>query len=174
MSQRDSGYARLENDAYNTPAWCTQALLPHLPARPPVHIHEPASGAGPIVRELERAGYMVSEADIERGRDFLQQRFCLAAGIVTNPPYGKAQEFIEHAIALMKPRNGFVAMLLRSDYDHAATRQHLFCHPFAKRVVLTKRIRWIEGSTGSPSFNHAWMLWDWRHKGPPTIAYEPR
>jgi len=26
--------------------------------------------------------------------------------------------------------------------------------------VLTKRIPWFEGSNGSPSFNHCWMIWD--------------
>ena len=51
--------------------------------------------------------------------------------------------------------------------------KHLFadCAVFAKRVVLTKRIRWFEDSNGSPSFNHCWMIWDRRHRGPPTLAY---
>jgi hypothetical protein len=30
---------------------------------------------------------------------------------------------------------------------------------FAKKVVLTKRIRWFEDSTGSASFNRYWMIW---------------
>jgi hypothetical protein len=42
---------------------------------------------------------------------------------------------------------------------------------FAKKVVLTKRIRWFEDSTGSPTFNHCWMIWDRQHQGPPTLAY---
>jgi hypothetical protein len=38
-------------------------------------------------------------------------------------------------------------MLLRTDYDHAVTRRHLFsdCHAFAKKIVLTKRIVWFDG-----------------------------
>ena len=99
----------------------------------------------------------------------------MADGIITNPPYTEAVRFIEHALALTKPCDGFVAMLLRTDFDHAATRQHLFAHcpQFARKVVLTKRIRWFGGSTGSPSFNHAWYVWDWRHAGAPTLAYAP-
>ena len=64
-------------------------------------------------------------------------------------------------------------MLLRTDFDHAASRAHLFadCAMFAKKVVLTKRIRWFENSNGSPSFNHCWMIWDRQHRGPPTLAY---
>jgi hypothetical protein len=64
-------------------------------------------------------------------------------------------------------------MLLRTDFDHAATRAHLFasCPTFARKVVLTRRIRWFEQSAGSPSFNHCWMVWDRLHRGPPTLAY---
>ena len=30
------------------------------------------------------------------------------------------------------------------------------------------------GSKGkSPSFNHAWFIWDWTHEGAPVIAYGP-
>jgi hypothetical protein len=64
-------------------------------------------------------------------------------------------------------------MLLRTDFDHAASRAHLFADSamFAKKVVLTKRIRWFEDSNGSPSFNDCWMIWDRQHRGPPTLAY---
>jgi len=31
MSQRDSGYERKERDLYETPAWVTEAVIPHLP-----------------------------------------------------------------------------------------------------------------------------------------------
>jgi hypothetical protein len=30
MSQRPSGYERKDGDCYETPAWVTQALVPHL------------------------------------------------------------------------------------------------------------------------------------------------
>ena len=42
--------------------------------------------------------------------------------------------------------------------------------PTAPHDVLTKRIRWLEDSNGSPSFNHCWMIWDWQHRGPPSLA----
>jgi hypothetical protein len=76
---------------------------------------------------------------------------------------------------LTKTYHGVVAMLTRIDFDSAKTRQHLFeDHPaFAKKLVLRKRIRWIKNSTGSPSENHCWMIWDWKNNEPPTIAYEP-
>jgi hypothetical protein len=66
---------------------------------------------------------------------------------------------------------GKVAMLLRTDYDHAKGRQHLFgeCPIFAKKLVLTRRIVWFDGPNAA--FNHAWYIWDWKHVGPPVLAY---
>ena len=59
------------------------------------------------------AGFAVIATDIATGDDFLLSKANGAAAIITNPPYALAQEFIEHALALMAPVNGVVAMLLR-------------------------------------------------------------
>lgn len=171
MSQRDSGYARKERDLYETPEWVTQALGPHIPRR--AVIHEPAAGSGKMALALAKMGFTVTSHDIERGCDFLETHASHEA-IVTNPPYALAHEFIVRALNLTERPGGYVAMLLRTDYDHAATRQNLFKTPFAKKLVLTKRIKWFEDSKGQPSFNHAWFIWDWKHSGPPTLAYGPQ
>lgn len=173
MSQRDSGYERKERDLYETPGWVTDALRPHV--RPVAVVWEPACGGKKMVVALTKWNVAVCASDISEGKDFLLFTTAQAAdAIITNPPYVLAQEFIQHALDLLKPR-GFVAMLLRTDFDHAKTRQHLFsgCPAFAKKVVLTKRIKWFEDSKGQPSFNHAWYVWDWKHSGPPTLAYGP-
>jgi len=128
-----------------------------------------------MVDVLRHAGHQVYATDILHGQDFLA---CPMPedinSIVTNPPYAMAQSFIEKALECVGGR-GFVAMLLRCDFDHAVSRRHLFadCGTFSKRLVLTKRIKWFEGSAGSPSFNHAWYLWNYLHDGPPTLAYAP-
>jgi hypothetical protein len=168
VSQRDSGYERKERDLYETPAWVTGALWPHLPRSPDV-VWEPADA----ILEASEKVITVNRSDIATGTDFLQCTDAEGAdAIVTNPPYELATEFIKHALELTEPR-GLVAMLLRTDFDHAKTRSNLFAgHPaFAKKVVLTKRIKWFEDSRGQPSFNHAWFIWDWQHKGAPTLAY---
>ena len=131
-----------------------------------------------MVRALVKHGLTVCGTDIETGEDFLKTGYLpdpSTATIVTNPPYALAQEFIEHALKLTKPVAGTVAMLLRTDYDHAKSRQHLFgkCEQFWTKVMLTKRIKWFEDSKGQPSFNHAWFTWDWKHEGAPTLAYGP-
>lgn len=179
MSQRDSGYQRKERDLYETPEWVTESLLPHLPKF--VRVWEPAAGGGQMVSVLATQGE-VAATDIEPdGRDFLlyPRNDYAVDGIVTNPPYDLAAEFCEHALRLMEPTHGFVAMLLRTDFDHAKSRTHLFrdCPAYSKKLVLMKRIFWFVEANGkpkaSPSFNHAWYLWDWKHEGPPTIGYGP-
>lgn len=179
MSQRNSGHERKERDLYETPEWVTEALRPHLPRQPKL-IWEPAAGTGKMTRVLATWGGGVVSSDIEPHplayqADFLTCRVHDGAdAIITNPPYDLATEFVQRALGSV-PGDGIVAMLLRTDFDHAKTRQHLFSeHPaFAKKLVLTKRIKWFEDSTGSPSFNHAWFIWDWKHRGAPTLAYGP-
>lgn len=70
MSQRDSGYARKERDCYETPAWVTETLIPHLPA---YAIWEPACGSGKMVDALANACFTVIGSDIAAGHDFLAQ-----------------------------------------------------------------------------------------------------
>jgi hypothetical protein len=183
MSQRDSGYARKERDLYETPEWVTEALLPHLPRRPEM-IWEPAMGSGKMTRAFSANKLCWVGTDIADGDDFMAETVGPGSdeapdSIITNPPYELGTEFCEHAIQLMEPVKGFVAMLMRTDFDHAKSRAHLFanCPAFTKKVVLTKRITWFEPEPGakgkSPSFNHAWFIWDWRHEGAPTLAYAP-
>ena len=173
MSQRASGRERIERDCYETPAWVTEALLPHLWGGPSGLVWEPACGSGKMVAALTGAGHEVIGTDIATGHDFLTTPLGRPyRAIITNPPYTHATEFIERALALMPP-DGIVAMLLRTDFDHAKTRRHLFggCPAFARKLVLMRRIRWFEGSTGSPSFNHAWYVWWAEYRGLPRLLY---
>jgi hypothetical protein len=163
VSQRESGYERIERDLYETPEWVTTAVVPHLGLA--TRLWEPAAGGGKMAKALTAA-------------DFLAQRHApleitYPHGIVTNPPYALAAEFIEHALDLMRP-SGMVAMLLRTDFDHAKGRAHLFagCKAFAKKLVLTKRIVWFDRPGAAPSFNHAWYIWSHSHSGPPVLAYD--
>jgi hypothetical protein len=168
MSQRESSYERKKRDAYETPEWVTLALLPHLPTR--LTIWEPAAGAGIMLRALRAAGHAVVGTDIVDGVDFLTTADPPPVdAIITNPPYMLARQFIERALASAP----LVAMLLRTDDDHAVARQHLFgrCPAFAKKLVLTKRIIWFESGKVAPPFNHAWYVWNQSHTGPPVLAY---
>lgn len=183
MSQRNSGYARVERDAYQTPAWVTGVLadwlvtnVVRLPWR--YTVWEPAAGEGQMVQELRRHQLKVRATDIEPHDDALRFDF-LAGGmlaepfdaIITNPPYKHADDFVRRALETTKPL-GLVAMLLKVDFDSAKTRADLFaeCDHYRAKIVLTDRIQWFQHATSSPSENHAWFIWDWRwsqrHTGP--------
>jgi hypothetical protein len=97
MSQRDSGYERKDRDAYFTPAWVTEALLPHLLACRV--IWEPACGTGQMVGVFSGIAKVIA-TDIETGQDFLRAESFDGDAIVTNPPYHRATEFIERALSL--------------------------------------------------------------------------
>ena len=172
MSQRESGYARKPNDFYETPAWVTNALQPCLVGAR--MIWDPAAGDGAMVKVMHSwPSVKVNGTDIRGGCDFLGPNIVRDSvpfdAIVCNPPYSMAQAFIEKALQITRKPRGRVAMLLRVDYDSAKTRRHLFgsCPEFSMKLVLTSRIRWFAGSTGSPSFNHAWFIWDWANLGRP-------
>ena len=179
MAQRNSGYKRLPLEFYQTPPGVTEIILPHIPKRVS-RIWEPAAGDGQMADVLLDAGYAVRASDIQTGTDFFKIKTMPVGttAIVTNSPYGNqgrvAQHFIEHALALTKPCRGFVAMLLKVDFNSGKTRRHLFAEhrAFVGKIVLVRRVRWIPNTDGGPSDNHAWYCWDWTNKAAPTIAYE--
>lgn len=167
-------YKRNPRDFYETPLWCTEALCNNVKLRGP--IWEPAAGGGAIVRVFESRGFLVYATDISGPQKIDFRRSDIFAGaetIATNPPNRLAETFIRQALKLTKPRRGMVAMFLRNEYDCASTRVDLFeGPPFARKLVLTKRPKWIEGPLrASPRHNFSWFVWDWLHKGPATIGY---
>ena len=162
------GYERNEADFYPTPEWCTKALLSVYDFKG--GFYEPCCGDGAISKVLSNHGKTVSYDLHDRGYgvhgvDFLEQTSLLPAdaiNIVTNPPYTLAEEFIRHSLKLTQVHQSAVAMLLRNEYDCASSRTKLFDHvAFSCKVVLTRRPRWIVGTTGSPRHNYSWYVWDW-------------
>ncbi len=201
MSTRNSGYARVPSDLYQTLAWVTASLGEHinLSGR---RVWEPACGEGKMVQALEILGASVIATDIHdhgclpmvEKLDFLAQqasdyaRMCYFQDIITNPPYGPqghtAERFIERGLELL-PLGGVLALLLQADFDSAGGRRHLFrdCPHFAGRVVLNRRIEWFprkikpNGKKASgPSANHTWFIWHkrvLRPAPPPFTVYAP-
>ena len=173
MSQRPSGYERQSDDVYETPAWVTQVVVPYL-RKHCLRLWDPANGpASRIARALRDEGFRVTATN----DNFLDRTSLPSSridGICTNPPSGVsgrlACQFIAHALELVP----VVAMLLRVDFDSGKTRTNLFrdCKTFDRKIVLLDRIVWFErkGAQG-PSDNHCWLIWNVRHRGPPTIGY---
>lgn len=180
----DSGYDRIEADHYNTPPENLDCLLQHVTIHE--NVWECAAGKGNLSERLHEFGHTVWSSDIiDYGFD---ERFAVAnfleqsalpdpsiRAIVSNPPYfdDMPEQFIRHALRLMKPVKGQVAMFLRNEYDCSKGRMDLFAlPPFHKKIIVTKRPRWVEGSKGSPRHNYAFFVWDWRHTaGAASVVY---
>lgn len=166
-----SRHQRRHGDFYATPEWVTEVLCRHVRFD---QVWEPACGEGHMARVLERHGAYVWPTDLhDRGFghdevDFLQTRrprpddTDMNLDIVTNPPFSLADLFVSYALNLAEPAGRKVAMLMRNEWDCASGRSHLFgprSH-FRLKIVLTRRPRWIEGTTGSPRHSYSWYIWD--------------
>ena len=174
-------YPRKDNELYLTPDWCTEVLLRNVEFEGLTW--EPAAADGRMADVLFKNNIKTIATDIEPlDRQVKQHDFLLSPGplqgkfknIVTNPPYKLAQQFIEQAISIIEPVKGTVAMLLRNEYDSAATRQHLFsgCPGFSFKLVLTRRPKWAPGKGNSPRHNFSWFVWDFNAAGPPTLKWD--
>jgi hypothetical protein len=71
MAQRISGWVRRANDSYETPAWVTDAVVPHIRKRAR-DVWEPAAGSGQMADALLSAGFRVIDTDITTGVDFFK------------------------------------------------------------------------------------------------------
>jgi len=86
--------------------------------------------------------------------------------IISNPPYGKdADRSVEKALELMEAEKGYVAFLMRHEWDAAKGRARLIDHPaFMAKITLRFRPVWVEKKEGEPSasprFAFAWFCWD--------------
>ena len=161
-------------DFYPTPREVTIALLEYL-RLPPSLIWEPACGQGAMSQVLEAYGHTVYSSDIadtcygSPGMDFLTAN---ADGnynaVITNPPFALSEGFILKALQ----HAPVVAMLLKSQYWHAAKRQELFnAHTPAYILPLTWRPDFMFGERGgAPTMDVLWTVWV---KGQHMAKYEP-
>lgn len=178
MSVRGAKYKRRKNDNYPTPVETTAVIL----ANELWHkiICDPCCGKKKLIMQACRnQGFSAVGDDLIKGFNFIEDKFPWKdVDIITNPPYGGrsgklALAFIMRALEVTKPWQAKVAMLLPAEFDSGKTRQLAFgqCPEFSHKIVLTNRIRWFNGVSGST--NHAWYVWSHRGKlvQQPIISY---
>lgn len=179
-------HKRKPADFYPTPADVTEALLKFLNLAPGQYIWEPACGDGAMSRILKTHGHHVYSTDLrddsgfgeEGGLDFLKFNPDPATGIpicavysdwiITNPPFNLSEAFIRKALSITPN----VAMLLKSQYWHAARRLPLFkdCRP-RWILPLTWRPAFLEAERGrSPLMDVMWVVWS-QETGP--VEFQP-
>ena len=183
-----SDYVRDGLDWYVEPSWCVDLLLDRLPDLSTVW--DPACGAGTIPEACRARGICAVGSDIaDRGYgrpdvDFLPGPgggraipFGTPYAIITNPPYGKATDFIAEARRVARR---IVAVLVRLDYLASQRRRALFVnHPPARVLVLSKRPsmppgeQLASGAVQAKGGQHdfCWIVWDRRHDGPTQMEW---
>ncbi len=147
---------------YATPDDVTLALLERMPPTGPVW--EPCCGDGAIGRILEAKGHEVVGTDlVDRGwgdhgggHDVLRSTSLPCRDIVTNPPFEKAEEIIDHLMGL-GPR--YLAMLLKGSFWNAKRRSALFAR-HRPRAVLALSWRPDFARRKRPTMECLWTVWE--------------
>lgn len=158
---------RPATDFYPTPPAATEALYRWMTESGMLNdsdvIWEPACGQGHIAEVFTGHGHRVVATDLydgsygEGGVDFLTAPVRAADHIITNPPFIAAAEFVQR---MAEHRIGG-ALLLKSQYWHAATRRNLFAsHRPTAVLPLTWRPDFLMGSKRSaPTMDVLWTVW---------------
>ncbi len=162
-------------DFYATPREATIALayVLNLAGK---RVYEPAAGKGHMVHALQELGAILTFGDLyPDGFDFTKRTpYAGIDWIITNPPFSQSEAFIKSALA-WNPRIG-VALLLKSQYWHAARRYKLFHeHPPSAIMPLTWRPDFLFGSKGgAPTMEVAWSVWIRGYGGPTQYVPLPK
>lgn len=166
------GHERHPDDFYETPGWCTQAILRKFNIEIVLaeSILDAGSGTGAIAREVYKLNPEVSaiENNLDRHlqaqdsctykynkplylhQDFLEHKRIYDI-IISNPPYGQAQEFAEHAIKHSK----LVIFLLRLNWLASKRRKSFHQKYPADLYVLSKRPSFT--NKGTDATEYAWF-----------------
>lgn len=156
-------------DCYWTPPEATRALMAI--ERLPVSIADPCCGSGAILNVLAAAGYITIGSDVvDYGwpntilRDYLATPLVMnLTGIVSNPPYLLAAEFLAKAIS-----DGAIyhAWLLRLNFLESVSRKAFFeehqpsrIWVSSRRLPMMHREGW-QGQKATSNVTYAWFVWD--------------
>lgn len=166
FSANNVGGKRKKSDLYETPYSISQQFIDR--ERDVIvglkTILEPSAGNGAMTKVLENNGFNVVSKDISIGEDFLKEteRY---DGIITNPPFSLAFEFIQKA----KTLTDYFAFLLPLSYLHGKKRHDEIWmdkeFPLSRIYVFTRYVLFGEPlredgkySTGMITFS--WFVWD--------------
>lgn len=172
-------WERHPQDFYVEPQWCSRRLFDVEAFKGT--IHDPSCGFGRIVESAVKAGYKATGADIVARscyvtelQNFLTDKTARDA-IVSNPPYGVADKYAEHALKIA-PK---VALLLPTKWMNSARRgAWLEATPLARVWLLSPRPSMPPGpviqsgeKAGNGTTDFSWFVWNYSHEGAPTIGF---
>lgn len=199
---RNSAFERRNLEQYFTEHWATKCLMQYVPQDLKKRlVWDPCAGRGDILEVCQEYGFDTVAGDIDTSnwnhdlgsiqeQDFMSIVPSLdladeVGAIITNPPYGgrmpfggksvtSAEAVLRHSLTLGMD---YVAMLLRTDFNHSKFRKDLF-RPgmgFAYEIVLTSRPKWDWWyekdpweKRQAPMHNFSWFVWSPKWEGPST------
>ena len=175
---RASGYDRVASDWYVEPAWTVNALLDVESFTG--KSWDPSCGGGNIPRVMQARGLYCVGSDIaDRGFGTTDLSFFdaewIVNNIVTNPPYGIIESYIERALRLTTHK---VAILARLAFLEGIKRRAFFkSTPLARVWVSSRRISMPPGGTDieakGGAIAYAWFVWEHGHAGRPEVDWLP-
>lgn len=146
-------------------------IFPLLGIKPGMVLADPACGRGDLAIILEQNGYTVKSSDIRNTGygdpyinfltitpEFDDEPYEVDA-LVTNPPFSLADEFIYHAVRVLKIP--IVVMLLKTSFFNSQRGLRLYdkC-PHSGVYPLTFRLAFLEEERGSsPLMDCNWYVW---------------
>jgi len=160
-----------ELDAYMSPPCAVRSLIMLEGERIPRVLWEPCCGDGTgMAIPLREAGYIVETSDIEDygflrtwSGNILDDRFPPGVeGVITNPPFTLALDFIKAALA----RVPYSAWLLRTNFLESTGRLPFFrSNPPARVLISSRRLPMMhrygwEGPRAPSNTCYAWFVWD--------------
>ena len=173
---------RAEHDYYATDPIAAEWLIKIEPA---IHnIWENACGECHLAKVFHKAGLLGKATDIiNRGHilqtdtlDFLKYNIKDYKGsIITNPPYNRALEFVQHSLDCIAD-NELVCMFLKLTFCEGQKRRELFdSNPPVRVWVSSSRISCAPNGdftkiNGSASC-YAWFIWQKSYKGNTTLKW---
>lgn len=175
-----TGETRETDDYYATDPQAVDLLI-EAGAEIPMDVWECACGGGHLARQLAWHGHDVIGTDLVQrgygtgGVDFLQQTEVpwdkdrdYAVGILTNPPYKHADDFVLHALKLLR-KGDKAFFLLRTGFLEGARRyERIFsnCPPvrmwqFSRRIQCAKNAAFEDfRQRGGSAIAYAWYEWE--------------
>lgn len=141
---------------------------------------EPCCGMNHITDVLKNEGYQVTTSDlINRGvgaevKDFFDYE-SWGGDIITNPPYSKALEFVQHSLDITQ-QGSKIAMFLKIQFLEGKKRKEFFKkHPPKHIYVASSRLRCAKNGDfdkyGSSAVCYAWFVWVNGYQGEPTVRW---
>ena len=181
---------RVENDYYATNPKAVEMLLTNY-TFDAATILEPCVGGGHIANAINNFfanQRVITGLDlVDRGypntivQDFLtwetDRKF---EGIITNPPFSLAQEFIEKGMELLTD-DGQMAMFLKIQFLEGAKRKEFFekyppkyIYVFRNRMATWNNGNEVDPNTGkrwATTMCHAWFIWEKGSKTEPIVRW---